>query len=157
MGLLLQHPGVGVKVAPLAPGQVPVLARHVADEKGGDGVDAGLGAEGQELVQAVEHLRVDSPWGGHKVGRVEKRAADVHAQAAHLLEVGAHLARLPVAPHQGAGVPRPIVHPDQETRPAVFLQVADGSHLFSDRSKSPGAACEGIIARRATASKNGYT
>jgi hypothetical protein len=52
-GLPADHPDVVVQVAAIAPGGVPVLARHVADDEGGDRGEALLDVTVEEVAEAV--------------------------------------------------------------------------------------------------------
>ena len=58
-GLAADHPDVLVEVAAVPPARVPVLARHVADDEGGDRGEALLGVAVEEVGEVRRQLLVD--------------------------------------------------------------------------------------------------
>jgi hypothetical protein len=80
--LARHHPHVPVQVPALAPGRVPVLAGHVADDEGGDGAHPRLQVAVEEVGEALGEALVDAVGRRHEVRPVEERAGQVHAVGA---------------------------------------------------------------------------
>ena len=110
-GLPGHHPDVAVQVAPLAPGRVPVLPRHVPDDEGRHGGHPGLGVPVQEVGQPLDHLLVQAVGLGVEVGPVAEGPGEVHPVAGEHGQLLADDRRVVAAPHERATGPRPEVGP----------------------------------------------
>ncbi len=127
-GLAADHPHIVVEVAVAAPGGVPVLAGHVADDEGGDGGQAlGLVAV-EEVGEVAAQLLVHAVGGGHEVRPVVERAGDVEAVLAQRAQFGADQLPVVAAPHQRATGPGPVVD----------AQPGDGSAVAAEAGGAPG-------------------
>ena len=123
------HPHVRVDIAPLAPGRVPVLPRHVPDDECGDRAHP-------EFVVRVEEIRVPPARRlvepvrlGHEIRPVEERARHrqaVLAQDPQLLPDD--IAVVP-GPHSRAALSRPEIRSDPGPSPAFSGERPHGSWL----------------------------
>ncbi len=107
--LPVDHPHVGVQVAALAPGGVPVLAGHVADDEGRDRGEPALGVRLDEVGEPVHEGLVDPVGLGHEVGPVEEGPGEVQAVVAQDVQLRAYDLGVVGPPHQRASGPGPEV------------------------------------------------
>ena len=108
-GLPGDHPDVGVEVPPIAPGRVPVLAGHVADDERRHGGHVRLGVPLKEVGKAVSHRIIDAVGLRHEVRPVEERAGHAQAVLPQHGQLTANRVRIVVPPHQRAAGPGPEV------------------------------------------------
>jgi hypothetical protein len=107
--LAAHHVDVGVQVAAVPPGRVPVLAGHVTDNEGGDGSESVAGVPVKEVREAVGERLVDPVGVGHEVGPVEERPGHRQAVPGKDGEFRVDDGRVVVAPHEGTPGTRPEV------------------------------------------------
>ena len=98
-GLLAHEPDVAVEVAALPPGRIPVLAGHVPDDEGRDGLEPELRVRVEEIAEAVENLLVQRLRLGHEVRPVAERARDGASVIGEDLELIPHNCGVVVHPH----------------------------------------------------------
>ena len=110
--LLPDEPDVAVEVAPAAPRRVPVLARHVPDDEGGDRAETVLGVRVEEVCEALQHDGVELLGRRNEVGPEAKRPRDVAAVRRQRPELLADDGRVVASPHPWAARPGPVVHPE---------------------------------------------
>ncbi len=108
-GLPSDQPHVLVQVPAPAPGRVPVLAGHVADDEGRDGSHSRFGVGVEEVPEAVAEFLVDPEGLGVEVGPVEEGAGHRQAVLAQDGQFLAHGLRVVLPPHQGAAGAGPEV------------------------------------------------
>jgi hypothetical protein len=108
-GLPAHHPDVVVQVAAVPPGRVPVLAGHMADDKGRNGGETVLGMPVEEVGEACGHRLVDLVRTRHEVGPVEERPGHSQAMPREHGQFRVDDRRVVAAPHQRAAGPRPEV------------------------------------------------
>src|SRR5450756_1939283 len=118
-GLAADHPDVFVEVAAVAPGGVPVLAGHMADDEGGDRGEAPLDVAVEEITEAIGQLLVDFVGTRHEVGPVEERPGHGQAVLPEHGELSPDDLRIVVSPHQRAARSRPEVRAKPVGRPTV--------------------------------------
>jgi hypothetical protein len=66
------HPHVLVQIPAGAPGRIPVLARHVPDQKRGHRGQADLGMPVQKVGEPARHHLVDPVRLGHEIRPIEE-------------------------------------------------------------------------------------
>jgi hypothetical protein len=133
-GLTRDQPHVAVQVATAAPGRVPVLPGHVADDEGRHGGHAGLVVGVQEVGVALDEGLVDRVGLWHEVRPVEERPRHVQPVLVQDRKLLAHHRRVVGAPHQRSTRAGPEVRAQPQQRSTVPLQLAErsretGAHL----------------------------
>ncbi len=108
-GLAADHPHVLVQVPVAAPGGVPVLARHVADDEGRYGPHAGLRVGVEEVLEPRAQFLVDPVRLRVEVRPVEEGTGRVQAVLGEHTQFVTDDGRVVVPPHQRAAGAGPEV------------------------------------------------
>src|ERR1019366_3066205 len=123
--LLRDHPGVGVQVTSRTPGRIPVLPGHVPDQERGDGRQAELGVQVQEVAEPSELVLVEPVRRGHEVGPVQERPGHRQPVLAQDSELLANDRGVIPAPHQRTAGTRPEVGAEPAERRAAMADLGE--------------------------------
>lgn len=110
------------------PGRRPVLAAHVADDGSQEYADPCGLAKRHEAFEAGQHFGFNTGFGRHEIRPETESAHRRHPRGANQLEFFGDLRFVEVAPHAGAGKPRPVIAAKFKRRLAAWI---DGIHYFS--------------------------
>ena len=135
VGFQAQHLRIRVRMTPVAPGHVPNrFADLVADEQAGLQVDLIAARQFDQFIELGERRRVVVAWARLEPGPHEVQADGVHAQFAHLAEIGFHACRIPFHGPLHGGLGGHPMHARGDKRPAVALEVVA---VQTDRGQGP--------------------
>ena len=122
--LFRDEPYVAVKITACPPRRVPVLARHVTDDEGGDGPKACLDVGVEEVRESLDHGRLEVSGLRHEVRPVAERASDVAAVLGEHRQFLAGDGRVVTSPHARSTGTGPEVGTDPGTFPATLAHMS---------------------------------
>ena len=128
-----QHAGIRVGAPTLAPGNVPVLAAHVAGEEGGDDAQADGVGQVAELPQPFQGDGIDAILLGLEVGPAQEEPDHLASRVRQGPQLAVHGVGIPPRPHRHALATRPVVDAQQETAAQRLTRTLHGVHLDGPR------------------------